>query len=577
VKVTGAGLYFAEKPVGANDMRIRPDGRWALVKVQNQLYLVAVPPVGGTTPTITVGGPSLPLKKLTDIGADTFAWADGGKTITWAIGSTFFRQPFDSISFEEPKKDDKKDANGKENGEAKKDGEEKDAEAEEEKKEFKPKEADESVERFDVTLEFPRAKPSGTIVLRRATVITMNGDEVIQNADLVVTDNRITAVGRRGSVQIPSGARQMDMRGKFIVPGFIDTHAHWRVQRDVLNPQNWSYLANLAYGVTAGLDVQTSTYDTFAYQDLVDTGMIPGLRAYATGPGIFSDNAFKTMDEAKGVMQRYKEHYRTRNLKSYIVGNRKQRQLVVQAAHELEMMPTTEGGLDLKLDLTHVLDGFAGNEHSLPIVPLYKDVVELVAQSGIGYTPTLLVLYGGPFAENYYYQTTEVHDDAKLARFTPHNVLDSVTQRRAQWFREKEHSFSKTAAQAAKIIRAGGLVGIGSHGQLQGLGYHWELWSLASGGLTGMEALRAATLHGAKIIGLAQDLGSIEKGKLADMVILDANPLDDIHNTNTVRFVMKNGELYEGDTLKQVWPVEKELPPLWWWDAGPKAAAPSSN
>ena len=106
-----------------------------------------------------------------------------------------------------------------------------------------------------------------------------------------------------------------------------------------------------------------------------------------------------SLDQAKSVLSRYKEHYRTRNLKSYIVGNRRQRQLVVQAARELEMMPTTEGALDLKLDLTHVLDGFSGNEHSFPIVPLYKDVVELVAQSGISYTPTLLVAYGGPFAD----------------------------------------------------------------------------------------------------------------------------------------------------------------------------------
>jgi hypothetical protein len=226
-------------------------------------------------------------------------------------------------------------------------------------------------------------------------------------------------------------------------------------------------------------------------------------------------------------------------------------------------MPTTEGGLDLKLNLTHALDGFHGNEHALPIVPLYKDVVELFAQSGTTYTPTLLVLYGGPWAENYFYTTTEVHDEPKLNRFTPHNVIDQNTKRRP-WFREDEHSFSKTAAQAAKIMRAGGLVGVGAHGQLQGLGYHWEMWALASGGLTPMEVLRAATLNGAKIIGLGQDLGSAEPGKLADLVVLRSNPLDDIHNTNTIRYVMKNGELFEGDTLEQLWPVEKEPPRLRW-------------
>ena len=298
-------------------------------------------------------------------------------------------------------------------------------------------------------------------------------------------------------------------------------------------------------------------------------GEILGLRAFSTGPGVFSNNAFKTLEEAKGVLSKYKKHYRTQNLKSYIVGNRKQRQLVVQAAKELEIMPTTEGGLDLKLDLTHAFDGFAGNEHSLPIVPLYKDVVELYAQSGIGYTPTLLVNYGGPFAENFFYETTEVHDDAKLNRFTPHNIIDQKTKRR-QWFRQDEYAFPQTAAQAGKIIRAGGRVGIGSHGQLQGLGYHWEMWALSMGGLTPLEVLRAATRHGAEIIGYAQDLGSIEPGKLADLVVLARNPLDNIRNTNSIRYVMKNGELFEGDTLKQLWPVEKELPPLWWWNDAPK-------
>ncbi|MFQ5696628.1 MAG: amidohydrolase family protein, partial [Terriglobia bacterium] len=355
------------------------------------------------------------------------------------------------------------------------------------------------------------------------------------------------------------------------------THAHWfEIRRGVLDTQNWSFLANLAYGVTAGLDVQTASNDMFAYQDLADAGEIIGLRAFSTGPGVFSDNAFKSKDEAVGVLKRYKKHYRTHNIKSYLVGNRKQRQFVVQAAHELQIMPTTEGALDLKLDMTHALDGFNGNEHALPIVPLYKDVFELFAQSGIGYTPTLLVAYGGPFAENDFYTSTEVHDNQKLARFTPHNVLDQKTKRRP-WFRRDQHVYPKIAAQAAKIIRAGGKVGVGSHGQLQGLGYHWEMWALASGGLTPLETLRCATLHGAEIIGVAQDLGSLEKGKLADLVILEKNPLDDIHNTDTIRYVMKNGELFEGDTLKQVWPVEKELEALWWWDEGPQARRLSAN
>ena len=542
LKVTGKKQPRANEPPPAQDVLIRPDGAWALAQVNNQLYVTAVPVVGGEAPSVEVFSPSVATSKLTDVGVDYFAWADGGRTITWAIGSTFFRRPFASVTFETPEED-----------------EEESAEAEE-----VSREEHESVESFDVVLEFPRHKPKGTLVLRGATLITMRGDEVISDADVVVTDNRIVGVGKRGQVSVPTDARVFDVSGHFIVPGFVDTHAHWEFRTaGVLEIPNWSLLANLAYGVTAGLDVQTSTNDYFAYQDLVDMGETIGERAYSTGPGVFSNNDFQSFEETRSYLQRYKKHYRTSNLKSYAVGNRKQRQWVVKASKELGIMPTTEGGLDLKLNLTHALDGFHGNEHALPIVPLYKDVVELFAQSGTTYTPTLLVLYGGPWAENYFYTTTEVHDEPKLNRFTPHNVIDQNTKRRP-WFREDEHSFSKTAAQAAKIMRAGGLVGVGAHGQLQGLGYHWEMWALASGGLTPIEVLRAATLNGAKIIGLGQDLGSAEPGKLADLVVLRSNPLDDIHNTNTIRYVMKNGELFEGDTLEQLWPVEKEPPRLRW-------------
>jgi hypothetical protein len=277
----------------------------------------------------------------------------------------------------------------------------------------------------------------------------------------------------------------------------------------------------------------------------------------------------------KGVLTKYKKYYGTPNIKSYIVGNRKQRQFMVQASKELGMMPTTEGGLDLKLDLTHVIDGFHGNEHTLPITPLYKDVLQIFAQSGIASTPTLIVNYGGPFGEDYWYESTEVHDNTKLNHFTPHRIIDEKTKRRPQWFRKDEYAFPKLSAQVTKLERAGGLVGVGSHGQLQGLGYHWEMWMLASGGMTPMEVLRCATVNGSKIIGRPDDLGSIEAGKLADLLILDRSPLEDIHNTNTVHWVMKNGELFEGDTLDQVWPEQKKLEPLWFWNYDkPKAGEP---
>jgi Tol biopolymer transport system component len=533
----------AGEPEPAREIQISPQGRLALALVRNQLYLVAVPEVGAEVPTVNVDKPTVASKKLTDIGADSFAWSQGGRVITWGLGASFFREPVERVSFADP---------------------------------TKPQPAS-AFEEVPVTLEVPRYTPHGTLVLRGARIVTMRGDEVIERGDLVIRDNRIAAVGPQGSVPIPAGARVLDVRGTTIIPGLIDVHAHWtELRRSVLDTESWPFLANLAYGVTTGRDPQSFTNDVFAYADLIEAGEMLGPRVFSTGPGVFSDNDFQSYEQTRDFVLRYARYYRTKTLKSYMVGNRQQRQWMVQACKELGIMPTTEGGLDMPLDLTHAIDGFSGNEHSIPIVPLYRDVIELLARSGIHYTPTLIVAYGGPWAENYYYETTDVHGDAKLNRFVPHSVLDQRAKRRP-WFLPQEQVFPRLAAQDARLLRAGGRVQLGCHGQLQGIGCHWELWALASGGMSPLEALRAATLYGAEAIGYAQDLGSIEPGKLADLVVLNKNPLEDIHNTLAIRYVMKNGVLYDGNTLDELWPEVKKLPPQPWWNEGPAAAAASSQ
>ena len=542
--ITGKTGYSPSEPEPAEQIVVAPDGRGSLARVNTQLYVLAMPQFGGEAPKVSVHEPTVPLKKLTDIGADYAAWADGGKTITWAIGASFFRLPFDSVIFPPLKTEDE----DKEKAEA-------------EQKAAKPK-----PDELAVAIDRPRHRPHGTVVISGARVITMQRDEVIPEGDIVVTDHRIVAVGPKGSLKVPDGAKIIDVAGNTVVPGFVDTHAHWtEVRRGVLDMQNWSFFANLAFGVTTGRDPQTGTNDMFAYQDLVETGELVGPRAFSTGPGVFSDNDFQSAEEVDSVVARYKKYYRTNTLKSYMIGNRRQREWMVEACRKNEVMPTTEGGLDAKLNLTHAIDGFSGNEHSLPVVPLFADVVELFAKTGISYTPTLLVSYGGPFGETDFFTSTSIHDDAKTRRFIPHEVLDGKV-RRSAWFDKREHVYPLIAASAAKVARAGGHVCIGSHGEMQGIGYHWEMWALASGGWQPLEVLRAATLHGAEAIGYAQDLGSLETGKLADLVVLSADPLKDIHNTSSVRFVMKNGELFEGETLDQVWPEKKALPKLWWWD-----------
>ena len=561
LEVKGPGLYFASEPVSANDLRIRPDGKWALARVSNRFYAVALPQIGGAA-TVNVASPSVPVKELSHLGADGMVWVDGGAAIGWTVGAAYFRTAFDDLEFAPAEGSEEADADG-ENAES----------TEKPKKPSFPES-----QRTDLIAELPRAEPEGSVVLRGARVFTMAkaGVEidggVVENADVVITGRRIVAVGETGTVEVPRTAQIIDVAGKTIVPGFIDTHAHWtEIRRNVLDVESWPFLANLAWGVTTGLDVQTATNDMFAYQDLIDAGEILGPRAYSTGPGIFSDNDFQSREQVEGVLRRYRDHYGTRNLKAYISGNRKQRHWIAEVARELEMMVTTEGALDFKLDLTHALDGLTGTEHSLPLVPLYRDTIELMVQSGMAYTPTLLVAYGGPWAENHFYTEGDVHGNEKLRRFMPHDLIDGVTRKRA-WFRKDEHVYDELAAGATEVLRAGGRVGVGAHGQLQGLGYHWEMQAFEAGGMTPLEVLHIATLGGAEVIGLAQDLGSLETGKIADLVVLDGNPFESVTELEKVSMVMKNGALYDADTLDEVWPEQRPLPEQWWWTAWPEPA-----
>lgn len=557
VKVVGTSpsLGAATRPLPAAEVRMGPDGQQALARVNNHLYKLIVPRVGGDAPTVNVlsgEGAAFPVEKLTTVGGEFMTWNADGSGITWALGNSFFEYNFaEADAFEDAQKEQAKS------------GEDKDEDA--------PDTYEPTKLTVDMTFERHRAK--GTLVLRGARLLTMDlnaeNDGIIEDGAVVIKDNRIVEIGPSSDIETPAGAQEIDVSGTTITPGFVDTHAHMWPARGVHKSVVWEYLANLAYGVTTTRDPQTGSTDVLTYGDLVETGRLIGPRIFSTGPGIFRSENIKNQKDADYTMDRYAEYFKTGTIKQYLSGDRNVRQWLVQAAKERQIMPTTEGALDLKLNLTQILDGYPGHEHSLPITPLYKDVVQLMAQTKTYYTPTLLVAYGGPWAENYFYTSMDVRANEKLNRFMPQREILKITRRRP-WFPTSEHVFTKLAEQANKILEAGGRVGIGSHGQLQGLGYHWELWAVASGGMTPMNALRAATIFGAEAIGVEKEVGTLSGGFLADLLVMDANPLDDLRNTTSLRYVMKNGVLYNAETLDEVWPNAQALPPLEWLrDQGP--------
>ena len=584
LRLTGARLPEAPQPTPALSAVMSPKGDEVLVQVSSDLYVVPLI-VTGEPATINLAsteGSELPIRKVTDVGGQFPAWSSDGRRVHWSIGNSHFVYDLDRARQVDDSLDQAARARAAADSARRAAGDTTRGPTPPAAQRYQPVET-------KITMKALRDTPQGTAVFRGARIVTMKGSEVIENGDILVRNNRIVAVGPSGQVQAPSDARVFDVRGKTIVPGFVDTHAHLGL-RGGIHQQPWSYVVNLAYGVTTTRDPQTGTTDVLSYEDAVTAGTQVGPRIYSTGPGVFNPVYFpqlsddiRDLDHARRVMKRYSQYYDTKTLKMYIAGNRQQRQWILMAAKEQGIMPTTEGALDTRYDLTMAIDGYPGQEHTIPVFPFYKDVVALFAQSGIAYTPTLLVAYNGPWGENFWYETENVWDDAKLRRFTPYEELASKSRRRVRgqfgggnaggWFLADEYSFDKQAKGAADIVRAGGHVGVGSHGQLNGLGYHWEMWSLAKGGMTSMEVLRAATIHGAEAIGLSLDLGSLEANKLADFVVLDRNPLENIRNTNSVSMVMRNGRLYDGNTADEVWPRQRKTDPVLGTPSRPVTAA----
>jgi Tol biopolymer transport system component len=541
VQVLGPGWYFQDGPPPVDDLRISPDGRWLLAQVSQQLHVVATPKPGTT---VDLEAPDLPHRRIG--AADYFEWSADGRSIDWSTGSTFHTAPLAGVRLNPP---DKPGWTAEARVEGQRDQ--------------------------TARVEVPRDAGRGTLLLRGGHALTMTADHPeIADADILIQGDRIAAIGPRGTLAVPTGTPIRDVGGAWIVPGFIDTHDHIAtVRRDVLGLEDWGLRARLAYGVTTSFDPSTLTIDMLAYQDLLDAGLMTGPRLRQTGVALFSMQRFASLDDVRAVVRRYRDDYRLSNIKEYRTGDRRVREWVAQSCRELGLQPTTEGALAMKLDLSQIIDGFAGNEHALVASPLQTDVLGLLTATRTSYTTTLQITNGGPPGEDWSIVADDPFADTKVHRFWPPFAIDQALLRRP-WRRLPEYRFPGIAGDAAALQRVGGLVGIGSHGETPGIGFHMEMEEHQMGGMTAGEVLHAATIGSAETIGREHDLGSLEVGKLADLVVLDRDPTADIHNARSIRQVMRGGRLYDAATLAQLWP-DPAPPPASWWDDGAERWLPA--
>ncbi|MCC6479305.1 MAG: PD40 domain-containing protein [Sphingomonadaceae bacterium] len=535
-----------------NAYSVSPDGRNFAFRQNYQAFVMPLMPGTQAVAASPSGGP-MPVTKASSDGADWIHWSNGGAKLHWSLGPTLYSADRSALFASAPLAKDAKPVK------------------------FEPPKTGVSL-----SMRVRADKPDGRVALVGARVVTMAGADggIIDNGVILIEGNRISLVGDAASVTIPAGTPTVDVRGKTIIPGLIDAHAHGPYGVDEMTLlANWSEMVNLALGVTTRHDPSSRSALVFPALEMVRAGKIIGPRSFSTGEIVYGakmPQVYAQIDskaDALAHIRRLKAQG-AHSIKNYNQPRREQRQQVVAAAIEEGMRSVAEGGSLYSMDITLIADGNTTVEHNIPVETFYQDLQQFFSRSKVGYTPTLVVTYGGQAGDPYWRAHTDVWKQPLLQKHVPESVLVASNARRTL-APEDNYVDDDNAREAAKLARLGVPVSIGAHGQEPGIAAHWELWSFVRGGMTPVEALRAGTIESARSLGYDKDVGSLEAGKLADLVVLDADPTADIRNSEHITKVMINGRLYDAATLNEEVTGNRKRP-AYWWEGAPGGGSGSS-
>ncbi|NBW75087.1 MAG: amidohydrolase [Sphingomonadaceae bacterium] len=524
-----------------NDYRVSPDGKFLAFRQNYQAFVTPLVP-GTQEVSLSTKSGALPVVKVSGDGADWIHWSQGGSRVNWSLGPTVFSAATAALFADAPLAKGAKPAK------------------------FEPPKIGVSLS-MTVTAD----KPKGSVAIVGARVVTMKGMDggAIDDGVILIEGDRIKAIGKRGEVAIPAGTPTLDATGKTIIPGLIDAHAHGPYGIDEITPQaNWAEMINLALGVTTRHDPSSSARTVFPALEMTRAGKIVGPRTFSTAEIVYGARAagvyaqIDSYDDALAHVRRLKAQG-AHSLKNYNQPRRDQRQQVTAAALAEGIRSVAEGGSLFGFDMTLIADGNTTVEHNLPLGVFYEDVLQFFSQSKTGYTPTLVVTYGGPAGDPYWRSHTNVWEHPLLKKHEPAAILAANNARRTI-AADGDYKDDDSAREAAKLARRGVPVAIGAHGQEPGIAAHWELWSFARGGMSPVEALRTGTIEAARSLGYDADVGSLEVGKLADLVVLDADPTKDIRNSDKISKVMIGGRLLDAATLNEELTGTRKRPAYWW-------------